>query len=466
MARDGGRRRLLPPDGTARLATAAGAGLVLVAGLVAFLTPGPSRPHCDRENLVVVGGTDVSLNDQRRKLIQDWNNGKPDGGHHRHATLVEVADSADLQHSQIKAVQESGGCDYDVLIMDNTWTAQFADSGHLRPLTGIGHLDDFFDAALETGTWQGERYAVPFNVDVGLLYSRKGEDAPTSWPGLLDQGVAMQLADYEGLTVNALEAVWNDGGAGLLTGDERPSEADLRTRVYPALVRLARHQGRLAASRRARELDSIQAFVSGRPLMRNWPYAFSALATEPKMRDGDELEFAVRPLPGDGVLGGQNLAVSAYSPHPGDAAELVTFLSGPYSQRRLFSCGGFAPARYSALGLRPDDLSPNAVSVKSCHEITSTSSTETKAGKNEAEESFLPSRAQLTTLGRAIVGALPRAKSRPVTPHYSTFTATFRDCVEKIFRDNDTNPQNDAGVDAETLATAVGQSLDGRAGSC
>lgn len=463
MARDGGWRRLLPPDGTARLAAAAGAGVVLVAALVAFLWPGPSRPHCDRENLVVVGGTDVSLNDQRRKLIQDWNDGKPDGGRHRHATLVEVADSADLQHSQIKAVQESGGCDYDVLIMDNTWTAQLAGGGRLRPLTGIGDLEDFFDAALETGTWRGERYAVPFNVDVGLLYSRKGEDVPTSWPGLLDRGVAMQLADYEGLTVNALEAVWNDGGAGLLTGEEHPSEADLRTRVYPALVRLARHQGKLAASRQARELDSIQAFVSGSPLMRNWPYAFSALATEPKMRDGDKLGFDVRALPGDGVLGGQNLAVSAYSPHPDDAAELVKFLSGPYSQSRLFSCGGFAPARYSALGLRPDDLSPNAVKVQSCREIAPTG---TKAGKSEAEESFLPGRAQLTTLGRAIVGALPRAESRPVTPHYSTFTATFRDCVEKIFRDNDTYPQNNAGVDAAAFATAVDRSLDGRAGSC
>ena len=463
MGGDGGWRRFLPPDRTAWLAAAAGAALVLVTALVVALWPGPSRPHCDRDNLVVAGGTDVSLNDQRRKLVQDWNDGRPDGRRHRHATLVEVSESADLQHSQLKAVQESRGCGYDVLIMDNTWTAQFAAGGYLLPLTGIGDLRDFFDAALETGTWDGKRYAVPFNADVGLLYSRRGEDVPASWPGLLDKGPAVQLADYEGLTVNALEAVWNDGGAGLLTGTGRPSEADLRGRVYPALVRLARRQGRLAASRQARELDSIQAFVSGTPLMRNWPYAFSALATEPKMRDGDELRFEVGALPGDGVLGGQNLAVSAYSPHPGDAAELVRFLSGPYSQRRLFSCGGFAPARYSALGLRPDDLSPDAVRVRPCAAIAGARST---AGEREAEESFLPGEAQLTALGRAIVSALPRAKSRPVTPHYSTFTATFRSCVEKIFRDYDTYAQNDAGVGAATFAAAVDRALDGRAASC
>ncbi|MFA1542490.1 extracellular solute-binding protein [Actinomadura monticuli] len=456
MARDG-LRRFLPPDAPAWGAAAAGACLILVVAVVVVLRPGPSRPHCDRENLVIVGGTDVSLNFQRRKLVQEWNEGKPGDPPPRHATLVEVADSTDLQHSQIKAVEESGGCDYDVLIMDNTWTAQFASSGYLRPLDDIRDGDDFFGPALKTGAWKGEQYAVPFNVDVGLLYARKGANVPTAWPGLLDEGVAMQLADYEGLTVNALEAVWNDGGAGLLSGDGHPGEADLRERVFPALVRLAKEQGRLAGSRQAKEQDSIKAFLSGTSLMRNWPYAFSALATEPRMRNGDELEFDVRALPGDGVLGGQNLAVSAYSPHPEDAAELVKFLSAKNSQSKLFSCGGFAPARYSALGLRPGDLSPSAVSVPPC---------DLGKDKSEAEESFLPSQAQLTTLGRAIVGALPRAKSRPVTPHYSTFSATFRGCVERIFRDEDANPQNDAHVDAAKFAEAVERSLDGRTASC
>ncbi|MFB4307484.1 extracellular solute-binding protein [Actinomadura sp. GTD37] len=460
MARDG-LRRFLPPDATAWGAAAAGACLILVIAVVVALRPGPSRPHCDRENLVVVGGTDVSLNYQRRKLIQDWNKKNP----LRKATLVEVADSTDLQHSQIKAVEESGGCDYDVLIMDNTWTAQFASSGYLRPLDDINEGEDFFGLALQTGAWEGVQYAVPFNVDVGLLYFRKGAKVPAAWPDLLDSGVAMQFGDYEGRTVNALEAVWNGGGAGLLSGDGHPGRADLRKRVFPALVwlakrlvRLAKRQPQLvAASREAKEQDSIQAFVSGTSRMRNWPYAFSALATDPRMRNGDELNFGVRELPGDGVLGGQNLAVSAYSPHPEDAVKLVNFLSDKDSQIKLFSCGGFAPARHSALGLRPGDLSPSAVSVAPC---------DLGRDKGEAEESFLPSQAQLTTLGRAIVGALPRAQSRPVTPHYSTFSATFRDCVEKIFRGEESKPQNDARVDAASFARAVDQSLDGRTASC
>ncbi len=80
-------------------------------------------------------------------------------------------------------------------------------------------------------------------------------------------------------------------------------------------VRLAPRAHRsLAASRQYGELQSIEAFASGTKLMRNWPYAFSALASEPRMRDGTRLRFGVTALPGRTVLGGQNLAVSEHSP--------------------------------------------------------------------------------------------------------------------------------------------------------
>ncbi|WP_433231772.1 extracellular solute-binding protein [Actinomadura formosensis] len=436
--------RVLPSGRRARVSAVAGAALVLAAWLVVVLRPDASYPAlkagCDRGELFVAGGTDVSLKNQRRALIQQWNK-----GHRPHATLVEVADSTDLQHSQIKAVEESKGCAYDVLIMDNTWTAQFADAGYLRPLDGVEDLDDFFPVALRTGRWKGKQYAVPFNVDVGLLYYREGVTPPTTWQGLLTSDVATQLAGYEGLTVNALEAVWNDGGGGVLTGEGRPSGKELRAKVYPALVRLAsRLRGRLGLSRQYKEPESIEAFAADAALMRNWPYAFSALASEPRMRDGARLRFGVTALPGRTVLGGQNLAVSKYSPRPDAAARLVGFLSGAQSQRLLFACGGFVPGRYSALGLSPGHRSPADVRAPAC--------------PSRSGEAGPPDEAQLTGFGRAVVTALGRVRPRPVTPHYSTFSDTFRGCVQKIF--------NGEGTDAASFARAVERSLDGRPASC
>ncbi|GAA4362867.1 hypothetical protein GCM10023088_05060 [Actinomadura verrucosospora] len=452
------RRRFAPHGRTAWLSAVGGAAAVLVCAEALAFWPGSSyqalAPRCDRSELVVAGGTDVSLNSQRRQLIQKWNAG---GG--PHATLVEISESTDAQHSQIKAMQESRGCGYDVLVMDNTWTAEFAAGGYLRPLDGIGNRGDFFPAALESGEWHGKQYAVPFNVDVGLLYRRDGAQTPRDWPRLLDSGVAMQLDDYEGLTVNALEAVWNDGGGGLLTGERRPDGKALRTRVFPALKRLAarasdprpgaRARGPLAASRSYDEQRSMEAFMSGTPLMRNWPYAFSTLATEPGMRDGARLRYGVTALPGRTVLGGQNLAVSKYSPHPDGALKLVEYLSGTESQKLLFSCGGFAPGRYSALGLRPGRHAAADVRVQNCSAFTQE---RLDPGDVELDQ------AQLTELGTAVVSALDRARPRPVTPHYSTFTGTFRGCVQKLF--------DGTGTDAKTFARAVERSLDGRTASC
>ncbi|MEU8120338.1 extracellular solute-binding protein [Spirillospora sp. NPDC049024] len=461
-----GRRRRFPPRGrTSWLGAASGAGAVLVCGAALVLWPGSSgyralAPDCARSELVVAGGTDVSLNNQRRQLIRDWN-----AGGNPHATLVEVAESTDSQHSQIKAMEESGGCGYDVLVMDNTWTAEFAAGGYLRPLDDIGRRSDFFPVALETGQWHGKQYAVPFNVDVGLLYRRDGVQAPGNWSNLLDSGAALQLGDYEGLTVNALEAVWNDGGGRLLTGEEHPDQEKLRKKVFPALERMASHvreprsaRWPLAASRSYDEQKSMEAFLSGAPLMRNWPYAFSTLATEPGMRDGKRLRYAVAALPGTTVLGGQNLAVSKHSPHPDAALKLVEYLSGTDSQRLLFACGGFAPGRYSALGLSPEHHAEADVKVMTC----SAAEQALKSGGGgsdgaESEEVELDE-AQLTDLGKAVVQALARAQPRPVTPHYSTFTGTFRGCVQKIF--------DRSGTDAKTFARVVGRSLDGRTASC
>ncbi|GAA2152170.1 extracellular solute-binding protein [Actinomadura napierensis] len=454
----GAARRIVPHTRTAWACFAGGAALVLVAALVVHWWPGTAYPamraDCHRSELFVAGGTDVSLKNQRRALIRQWNNERyPDGRPHPHATMVEVSDSTDLQHSQIKAVEESHGCAYDVLITDNTWTAEFADAGYLRPLDRIDDLDDFFPAALKTGSRHGTQYAVPFNVDVGLLYYAAGVTPPTAWPEMLDSGVTLQLADREVLTVNALEAVWNDGGGShlVLTGEDRPSKKDLREKVYPALERLAPYaRGSLKPSRQYEEQESIEAFAGGARLMRNWPYAFSALASEPRMRTGSALRFGVTALPGHDVLGGQNLAVSRYSPNPEGAADLVAFLSGTSSQRLLFSCGGFAPARYSALGLSPGHSGPADVKAQTCSTLTGQ-----QLGPGEAD---LPDQAQLTRLGQAIVTALARARPRPVTPHYSTFTSTFRGCVQKIF--------DNAGTDADAFAEAVDRSLDGRSASC
>ena len=62
----------------------------------------------------------------------------------------------------------------DVLQLDVVWTAEFAAAGWILPLDRYAPptRDDFFPASLEANTWRGRLYAVPWFMDVGMLYWR------------------------------------------------------------------------------------------------------------------------------------------------------------------------------------------------------------------------------------------------------------------------------------------------------
>jgi multiple sugar transport system substrate-binding protein len=83
--------------------------------------------------------------------------------------------------------------------------------------------------------------------------------------------------------------------------------------------------------------------------MRNWPYAY-ALGNKASKIKG---KFAITTLPGFagnpgvGVLGGTNLAISAYSKNPGGALALMNFFTGEVGQR-LIGEGATPPATIAA----------------------------------------------------------------------------------------------------------------------
>jgi trehalose/maltose transport system substrate-binding protein len=93
------------------------------------------------------------------------------------------------------------------------------------------------------------------------------------------------------------------------------------------------------------EQESRTAFEAGKgTFMRNWPYAY-ALAKESPIKD----EFAITTLPGyggkkaSGVIGGYNLAISAYSDEPEAALEFADFITQPEPQRIMASKASLPP---------------------------------------------------------------------------------------------------------------------------
>lgn len=418
----------------------------LLAGVKRLAAYGPVAAGCgEHDGLVIATDIDVSPDSQRRALIEKWNallakwnSGKP---RDQRATLVEVSRSTDETRSQLAAALESGSCAYDVVLADVAWVPEYIQRGFLSKLddSWLPNSNDFFHDVLETGqSANGVQYAIPWYTDAGLLYVQNGDPSRITWNDLLDHGYLSQLKNYEGLTVNALEVVWNTQKDPVPILSGRIDGVDVKTAqvILRGLHRLAGEPG-LPGLRTYAEDDSFNAFVrSGKTPMRNWPYAFRELTANPRLRD----HFKVGNLPGSGlsVLGGWDLAISANSRHKAEAGALIKTMTSTENERALFVCGGFTPTRGSAF----TDLDP----LRLCN----------AGNKFRADE--LPSREQFSQFSDTVKVAVRSAAPRPVTPYYAQFSETFRGCVTLVLNGRPPTPAR--------LAKALTDALHGRNGSC
>lgn len=395
-----------------------------------------SRPlgDCGKHDGLVVLAGDASVTHQRRDLIRQWN-AMP--GQTQQATLIEPNTSVDSEHSQEVAAEQARSCAFDVLELDTPWTAEFAERGFVVPVddSWMDDPSDFFGSVMETVKWRGRQYAVPWTTDAGLLYLHGTPPSPPSWNELLSAGYATQLRNYEGLTVNALEVIWNTEGV-VLSGPVEKVDVKTARVILNGLRRLAGVTKALPESRSWDEPATVNAFVDNvdnkASIMRNWPYVFRSLTADSRI--GRSFEFQLLPRPGYTVLGGQSLAVSAYSKHKDDARKLIRFMTGKKSENHLYACGGYPPTRPSALGNDPTCPIP-----KNPDPDTPT---------QERFDQFT------TTLKAALQNALPR----PTTPYYGQFSETFRGCVIMVLNNRAPSP--------EKLADALNAALKGKHGTC
>ena len=274
--------------------------------------------------------------------------------------LVELPESADEQRAQLVQRLRAESSECDVLGMDVVWTAEFAAQGWLQDATDIidQRKDDFIASTLDTAKYEDKYWAVPYHTNAGFIYFRTDQvpKPPESWEDLYaaagkGDGIVYQGFRYEGLTVNFLELLYSGGGK-VLSDDGESVEVD-SPEGEAALVFMADGIKKGDAPKAVttyKEEESRRAFESGNAtFMRNWPYAYS-LGKESKIAD----DFDVTTFPsfegGDpaSVLGGINLAISAYSKNPEAAAAFIAFATGPEVQKTNFLESASPPATAAA----------------------------------------------------------------------------------------------------------------------
>ncbi|MDT9695984.1 ABC transporter substrate-binding protein [Streptomyces sp. P17] len=302
-------------------------------------------------------------------LLEGWNRTHPG----ERVTLVELPDSADESHAQMATdLRDDGRGRFDVLNIDVNWTSEFAAAGWIRPLPRDRFpLETFLPPVVDTATYDGRLYAVPYVTNAGLLLYRKdilaeeGVEPPRTWAELeqlaktiapkhgLD-GYAGQFLPYEGLTVNAAEAVYSAGGSILGGEGERVTVDSAAAREGIGFLARGVREGWIPQRALAyKEEESKQAFQDGRLLfLRNWPYAYVVADAEGSPAAG---KIGAAPLPGpDGpgtsVLGGSNLAVSTHARYPDSAARLMAYLTSERVQRQVLTRGALPPVRAGLYG--------------------------------------------------------------------------------------------------------------------
>jgi multiple sugar transport system substrate-binding protein len=296
-------------------------------------------------------------------VLEGWNRAHPG----ERVRLVELPDSADETRAQMITDLRSGAGRFDVLNIDVAWTSEFAAAGWIAPLERERFpLRTFLPPVVDTATYDGKLHAVPYVTNAGMLFYRKdvldgaGERPPRTWAELERQartiaprhglaGYAGQFLPYEGLTVNAAEAVYSAGGTILGDDGERVTVDSAAARSGLGFLARGVRDGWIPREALTfKEEESRQAFQDGRLLfLRNWPYAYAGASGPGSAVAG---KFGAVPLPGpDGpgtsVLGGSNLAVSTHARHPRSARDLIAYLTSEQVQRRVLTEGALPPVR-------------------------------------------------------------------------------------------------------------------------
>jgi len=276
----------------------------------------------------------------------------------------QLPSASDNQRQQLVRRLAAHDDTIDIMGLDVTWEAEFAQAGFIEPWTGASKTqaeNGTLKPALDTALWKGSLYAVPDNSNTQLLWYRSDlvKTPPTTWAQMIADAkqlakegkphyIEEQGAQYEGATVWFNTMVASAGGSIL------NSNATKVTLGKPALTALQDMKD-LADSPAADPSLDVDQEDQGRLAMEdgdaafelNYPYVYPSMKTDnPAMFKNFKWALFPQITPGQPTkvtIGGTDLAVSAYSQHKALAFQAALCLRDPQNQIISANVGGLPP---------------------------------------------------------------------------------------------------------------------------
>ncbi|MGH4018079.1 MAG: ABC transporter substrate-binding protein [Pseudonocardiaceae bacterium] len=306
------------------------------------------------------------------------------GGRYRIEQLT-LPRQADDQRLQLARRIVGGDETLDIMLLDVTWTAEFAEAGWILPFEPTAAekvRQGTLEAAYETGTWADRLYAAPLNTNTQLLWYRSdlmpGGKPPRTWDQMIDiaeqlaaqdrpSWIEVQAQQYEGLTVwfNTLLA----SAGGQIVGEDgttvRIGQGDATRRSLEIMKQVATARGADPSLPQRDEGATRLAMESGQAAFQvNYPFVLPGIAENdggsfideqgnPTSEDtgrrvADVFAWAPYPSvvagePASVTIGGFNLAVSSTSRYADESFEAIQCLRNRDNQLRNAIDAGVPP---------------------------------------------------------------------------------------------------------------------------